>query len=300
MLSCSKTAAFTTLTKNEVTSDNRKLNTLIMEQNNNMNIILENRKSNLSQDLPLRELFISYYKAFEKYTPSSEDDEITKMLKRGLFLPINLPQQSNGLLIVGANPSEGEETEDFTKLTETELFADDHNYWKKAADLARVQETEGNGHKGAYLDLFPIKETHLEVFEKVFRKQTDIRAKILQTTHRLIVDLHPKVIVNLFAMTSYYWGFDADKEEYCNTAKPWMGYKFEKIQAEGLDAYKIKGWVHNNDKCILQDDDERRLKTGTVIVFNTKIWNKTERDNKMVTADKLRSLITKNHIILGE
>ena len=98
-------------------------------------------------------------------------------------------------------------------------------------------------------------------------------------------------------MTSYYWGFKADAPDYCNEDNPWMGYKFKKIDAEGLDAYEIVGWV-GNAKSILPNDEKERLTKGTVIVFSTKAWDKQVRKEKKVDKNKLQKLLQNLNIEL--
>ena len=98
-------------------------------------------------------------------------------------------------------------------------------------------------------------------------------------------------------MTSYYWGFKADAPDYCNEDNPWMGYKFKKIDGEGLDAYEIVGWV-DNAKSILPNDETERLAKGTVIVFSTKAWDTQVRKEKKVDKNKLQKLLQNLNIEL--
>ena len=76
-----------------------------------------------------------------------------------------------------------------------------------------------------------------------------------------------------------------------------MGYKFKKIDAEGLDAYEIVGWV-DNAKSILPNDEKERLAKGTVIVFSTKAWDTQVRKEKMVDKNKLQKLLQNLNIEL--
>lgn len=241
-----------------------------------------------------RNVFEEYYEAFADYIPSGEEDEVLLMLKRKLFLPLNLPDNANGILIVGANPSykDGGHDENFMKTTD-ELYHSVEKHWKEISEIACL----GNNYQAAYLDLFPIKQTNLGDFKKVFRAHNDIRAKLLQVTHKRMLATQPMVIINLFAMTSYYWSFKADAPDYCNEDNPWMGYKFKKIDAEGLDAYEIVGWV-DNAKSILPNDETERLAKGTVIVFSTKAWDTQVRKEKMVDKNKLQKLLQNLNIEL--
>jgi hypothetical protein len=236
-----------------------------------------------------RHVFEEYYNAFADYTPSEEDDMVLMMLKRRLFLPLNLSTNTNGILIVGANPSytgkDDGNDENFMKTTD-ELYHSEDKHWKEIADLACLP----SNYQAAYLDLFPIKQSDLGDFETIFRTHNNIRARLLQVTHERMLAIQPKVIINLFAMTSYYWGFKADAPDYCNEKNPWMGYKFKKIEAEGLDAYEIIGWT-DSEQSILPNNEAGRLAKGTVIVFSTKAWNKQLREEKMVDKAKLQNLL---------
>lgn len=240
-------------------------------------------------------VFEAYYNAFVEYNTDGGNDEVIDMLKRRLFLPLNLSSNTDGVLVVGANPSFDEQNdrrENFMKTTK-ELYYKPEGHWKEVKELACVVPE----HPGAYLDLFPIKQTSLGEFEKIFRTHSDIRAKMLQVTHERLLAIHPKVIISLFAMTSYYWGFKPDATDFCNEKNPWMGYKFKKIEAVGLDAYKIFGWT-DNDKVILENDPAKRLTNEPIIIFNTKAWDKQIRQKKMVTPEKLIRLLHDLHIDL--
>ena len=80
-----------------------------------------------------RNVFEEYYNAFEDYKPSGENDKVLMMLKRRLFLPLNLSTNANGILIVGANPSytgkDDGNDENFMKTTD-ELYHSEDNHWK--------------------------------------------------------------------------------------------------------------------------------------------------------------------------
>ena len=236
-----------------------------------------------------RNVFEEYYNAFEDYKPSGENDKVLMMLKRRLFLPLNPTNAKNGILIVGANPSytgkDDGNDENFMKTTD-ELYHSEDNHWKEIANLACLT----SNYQAAYLDLFPIKQTDLRNFETIFRTHNKIRARLLQVTHKRILSIQPKVIINLFAMTSYYWGFKADASEYCNDKNPWMGYKFKKLEIGGLDAYEIIGWT-DSEQSILPNNETERLEKGTIIVFSTKAWNKQMREEKMVDKTKLLNLL---------
>ena len=239
-----------------------------------------------------REVFEEYYNAFAAYPSNGSDDKVMMMLKRRLFLPLNVSSNAHGVLIVGANPSYDGRDENFMKTTE-ELYHSKGKHWGEVAALACLSEN----YQAAYLDLFPIKQTKLNEFEQVLRKHNDIRARLLQVTHKRMLVIQPKVIVNLFAMTSYYWGFKADTPDCCDEKNPWLGYKFKKLDADGLDAYEIIGWV-DNDKSILPNNKNERLAKGTIIVFSTKAWDKQVREKKMVDREKLQKLLQNLNIEL--
>ena len=83
-----------------------------------------------------RALFEAYYNAFQKYDlEQGDDDDVTKMLKRRLFLPI-LPHQTNGILIVGANPSYDGTDENFMKTID-ELYGSGERHWKEIKDIGK-------------------------------------------------------------------------------------------------------------------------------------------------------------------
>lgn len=180
------------------------------------------------------------------------------------------------------------------------LYSKHHVYWKDVAPLAKNLYKDSQ-YMAAYLDLFPIKQTNLGEFEKTFRKHAEIRANLLQVTHDRMVALSPKVIINQYSMTSYYWGYkpDSSSTDYCNERHPWMGYKFRPLNFDGLDAYEIIGWL-DIEKSYFSNDEKKRLPIGTIIVFSTKIWNKEKREQKMITDKKLKSLLEKYNIKLGE
>lgn len=120
---------------------------------------------------------------------------------------------------------------------------------------------------------------------------------MLQITHKRMLEIKPRVIINYFAMTSYYWGFKADKPDYSNEKNPWMGYKFKKVEADGLDAYQIIGWT-DSDFSILPNNAKERLAKGTYIIFSTRSWNKEEIEKKKVNEIKLNKFLKEHDIQL--
>lgn len=98
-------------------------------------------------------------------------------------------------------------------------------------------------------------------------------------------------------MTSYYWGFNEEAPDYSNTKNPWMGYRFEMVEAKGLDAYKIKGW-QDSEKTIIANEKSKRLPLGTYIIFSTKAWNQEIRNEKMITAKKLQAFLMQHNITI--
>lgn len=245
-----------------------------------------------------RSLFENYYEAFIGNSTRANEDKILEMLRRRLFIPSILPINKNGVLIVGANPSYSEkkgkkdENKNFMKTTE-KLYDPEGKHWGEVRKIACIS----NAHQAAYLDLFPIKQTSLSEFEKVFRQSGDIRARMLQITHKRMLEIKPRVIINYFAMTSYYWGFKANKPDYLDEKNPWMGYKFKKVEADGLDAYQIIGWT-DSDASILTNNVKERLAKGTYIIFSTRSWNKEVREKKMVDELKLNRFLKQHDIQL--
>lgn len=240
-------------------------------------------------------IFKEYYNTFIDYTPNENNDKVIVMLKRRLFLPLNFSDNASGVLIVGANPSytgNDDGTDENFMKTSDELYSSDDKHWKEISEIAVNPKSL---YKAAYLDLFPIKQTNLGEFEKVFRPINDVRAKMLRITHKRMLAIQPKVIINLFAMTSYYWGFKADGADYCDEKNPWMGYKFKKIEAEGLDAYEIIGWTESCQSILAHDKNER-LPIGTFIIFSTKVWNKQAREEKMINKEKLQVFLQEHNI----
>lgn len=161
---------------------------------------------------------------------------IRNILSRGLVGSVNC--STIPFLLTGINPSYDEKSpvnwpgdmKPFCfKLATSETG---NTYWTKKrhqfGDLCDEM---------AYLDLFPIRETHQKNgFERVFKTENDFRGTIIGITQRIIEEnLKPKLIVNANRGSIYYWGIRArtrvgiDSNDYVN---PWMGYKVERIDPE--------------------------------------------------------------------
>lgn len=209
-----------------------------------------------------QKLFDDYFKPFKG---RKHDSLVTEMLGRGLFVTFNQLENRNGILIIGANPSFGKEDKGINFMkTPKELYESPKGYWRKIVELATKFPESSN--EAAYLDLFPIKHTKLHEFENAFKTLNDIKAKMLQVTHAEMVKMNPKVIINFFQKTAYYWGFNTRKTNYCNEELPWMGYRFEKVKSEGLNVYRIIGWSDSKES-VIANDAGGRLSIGTYIIF---------------------------------
>lgn len=164
----------------------------------------------------------------------------------GLCVIENDWYQENGLVIVGANPSVGE----YESYTECSFYYRDckGNHW------TTTHQFEG----AAYVDMFPVRQTKLREFEDYFRKNqtyNDLRADLLKVTHSRIAAMKPKVILNWYAMTNYYWGKDNSKD--------WLGYEFKTIDhIRDVEVCEITG---NNNP--ININPEEILPNGTIVVF---------------------------------
>lgn len=200
-----------------------------------INEILKNQANNSTETK-------AYYSTIEKYLRCFEnndvsDSKVLEFLKRGICIPINLSEDCGGILCIGANPSF---KENFPKENFAFIFSEvNDQHWKRIHKL--IDNTPDATSKGmlpsAYLDLFPIKQTSLNEFEKVFWNDPEIKAELLKITHERIVTLRPKIIINYYQSMSYYWG---------TKDTTWFGYTFETIGYEGLDVRKITGHKPNS------------------------------------------------------
>ena len=154
------------------------------------------------------------------------NDEIKEILLRGYVCCDNDEVGENVIiLLTGINPSFSpkdkkwpHEVRDYTFQTA------EGRYWAKK----RSQFGELLPYM-AYLDLFPIRESHQDKgFEKAFKEANNIRAQFLEFTQMAIEDMAPKLIVHANRDSMYYWGI---RKYGCgnDTENPWMGYDVERI-----------------------------------------------------------------------
>lgn len=197
------------------------------------------------------------------------------ILLRGITLCNNF-NRKNGIpfLLTGINPSFPNDSilpwgeSEFILNTETNK-QHKSTYWKNIKDhFGELCD------KMAYFDLFPLRESSQDVFEKTFGEDNVFRRQLLELSQKYIEDLKPKLIVHANRRSMYYWGINNRyafiKESAVNNIKdPWMGYKVEIVpkdelpdpikrdkRYESFPVYKIIGLVDSenriNKNCITQ------------------------------------------------
>ena len=206
-------------------------------------------------DAGFEETKILYLLALKEYEASilnkksNDFENIRKILSRGLVGSVNCG--TIPFLLTGINPSYDEKSpinwpDDMKpfcfKLATSETG---NKYWtNKRNQFGKLCD------EMAYLDLFPIRETHQKNgFEKAFKTENDFRGSIIGITQRIIEEnIKPKLIVNANRGSLYYWGIKAksmigiDSNDYIN---PWMGYKVERI---------VPNQFVDMPQCMLKDD----------------------------------------------
>ena len=193
------------------------------------------------------------------------NDEIKEILLRGYVCCDNDEVGENVIiLLTGINPSFSpkDKIEPYTFQTAKGRF-----WTRKSSQFGELKSSM------AYLDLFPIRETHQNKgFEKAFKERNDIRARFLEYTQQAIEDMAPKLIVHANRDSMYYWGIRKYGRGN-DTENPWMGYDVERITRDNAPdlpeccteerlkrypLYKINGFI-SSDKRI---NNEKLRKTN--------------------------------------
>lgn len=173
----------------------------------------------------------------EKYNSIDEDlfregklnNHIEEILSRGYACCNNDEVRQNvKILLTGINPSFPLDDKKWPHEVRDYTFKNaDRRFWaRKRSQFGDLKSSM------AYLDLFPIRETHQNKgFEKTFKAANDIRARFLEITQQAIEDMAPKLIVHANRDSMYYWGI---RKYGCgnDTENPWMGYDVERITTD--------------------------------------------------------------------
>ena len=129
------------------------------------------------------------------------------------------------ILLTGINPSFPVCESAHPGVVDPFIFADAVKKDQTNRHWGKKRRQFGDLYKEmAYLDLFPIRETEQQVFEKAFRSMLELRSQLLSITQESIEDLAPRLIVHANRASLYYWGFVSDN--------PWMGYEFEPVTTD--------------------------------------------------------------------
>lgn len=191
-------------------------------------------------------------------------NEIKDILLRGYICCNNYEKgEKVKILLTGINPSFPPQAETYPhEVREYSLSFENGLYW-----IQKGKEFGALISSMAYLDLFPIRETHQNKgFEKVFKEYNEIRGRFLEYTQRTIEDMAPKLIIHANRDSMYYWGI----KKYgfgSDTENPWMGYSVERITRDNapdlpeccseerlnkFPLYRINGFV-SSEKRINKD-----------------------------------------------
>lgn len=151
----------------------------------------------------------------EKASNELHNDKIQNILKKGLVCCNNDALiGSRPILLSGINPSDNQkEPKDFIFKETTGTF------WIKKKNQFGPLVNEM-----AYTDLFPLRVSRQDDFEKVLKEENKLRADFLSITQKAIEDLQPRLIIHANRASLYYWGLSKKAE-----LNPWMGYKFRPL-----------------------------------------------------------------------
>lgn len=228
--------------------------------------------------------------------------EIINILSRGLAICNNEKDNvsKNPFLLTGINPSYSGSGVNPWKIDNPFTFQDattpppnkknwPNTYWgKKKKQFGELCESM------AYFDLFPLRETNQNTFERVFKQENIFRGRLLEISQKHIEELAPKLIVHANRDSMYYWGInknaDGEKVQYNNTQDPWMGYKVERVNKddrlpkcflengryERFPFYKITGMIHSNNR-INQDIIQTRLEGSYIIEYVMEYRSKEDK-----------------------
>ena len=143
------------------------------------------------------------------------NDNVKNILEKGLVCCNNdALTGTRPILLTGINPSDNQhEPKDFIFKDTTGTF------WAK-----KKNQFGSLVNKMAYMDLFPLRASRQDGFEKVLKEENKLRADFLSITQNAIENLQPRLIIHANRASLYYWGLSKKAE-----INPWMGYKFRPL-----------------------------------------------------------------------
>ena len=221
-----------------------------------------------------------------------KESEQNQILKRGFFtcnndyLHIDSP-----CMLSGINPSfeKGTEHEGVKTFVFAEAIENNkgNTYWgKKRKQYAHIYK------EMAYLDLFPIRESSQQVFEKVFRENIKLRKDLLEISQKAIEEMHPRMIIHANRASLYYWGFVPDA--------PWMGYEFKRVNPNAypdfpkcmtqerlnlFPFYEITGFSENSQRINQENFPHGTALQGSFFMEYVMEYRKKEDRQKMYSAE---------------
>ncbi len=148
------------------------------------------------------------------------------ILKRGYVTCDNSNAEEFPFLLMGVNPSFPPRSPVYPGQVADPAFnfyaatkKPDMDYWREKGEwFGDLCE------KMAYLDLFPIRESDQNLFEKTFFNLASLRRDLLEITQDAIEEMKPRLIVHANRQSFYYWGL------FPKT--PWMGYDLKRVTLE--------------------------------------------------------------------
>lgn len=220
--------------------------------------------------------------------------KLLEVLSRGIVVCDNDNVSNKNFLLTGINPSFGEHDPifpfsvgchyTFKKATTPESGEKIRGFWRN-----KKNQFGGLCNEIAYLDLFPLRETHQdEGFEKLFRENNVFRGKLLEVTQGYIQDLSPKLIVHANRSSMYYWGTNND----------WMGYKLHKIEKriDGMPEcitnerlikfpmYRIEGYSEHPGRINIGKENNNLI--GSYLIEYVMEYRKAEERELLYNEDK--------------
>lgn len=191
-------------------------------------------------------LLKSYKGIIENWLEGNES--VKNLLTRGLVVYTNEKVKHPLLLLSGINPSFNEQENNRQDIMLKKFSeAKDHGcskYWSKKHDQFGGKGSELVQNNMAYLDLFPLKETDQNKFERILRKHTDLRMLLLLETQKEIERLNPKLIVHANKSSLYYWGLNPYTYKKDDVNK-WLNYNFEEMNLD--DCPSLRSYLHRID-----------------------------------------------------
>ncbi|MCC8117734.1 MAG: hypothetical protein LIP09_03175 [Bacteroidales bacterium] len=145
-------------------------------------------------------------------------NQVKDILNRGIANCYGNP--SNGVLVVGINPSDDKirrDSDDYSFTLKDNVFTIEKpkGLWKL---FLKIFNTQALRDKVGYLDLFPIRCTSQKEFDIRFKNEIQLKVALLKVTQQEIERLKPKVILILNNGSEAYWGV--------LPKFVWMGYQF--------------------------------------------------------------------------